>query len=81
MPPVAPMRIGISDSVSSGSTSKNDLNSPLNEALNAGVTAMTPSASATVPNASSSGGEGNPLNIASMIACPRGGVRRTTTRP
>jgi hypothetical protein len=36
VPPVAAISTGISDSVSSGSASKNDLNSALNEALKAG---------------------------------------------
>jgi hypothetical protein len=36
VPPVAAISTGTSDSVSSGNTSKNDLNSPLNEALKAG---------------------------------------------
>jgi hypothetical protein len=38
----------MSVSDSSGSTSKNDLNSPPYDALNAGVTATSPSAEATV---------------------------------
>jgi hypothetical protein len=71
VPPVAAISTGTSDSVSSGSTSKNDLNSPLSEALNAGVTAITPSASVTVSKAHSSSDEANLASIAFVIARPR----------
>jgi hypothetical protein len=66
------MSTGMSDSDSGGSTSKNDLNSPLNEALKAGVTAMTPSALATVSKADSSSVATSPVSIASMIGRPSG---------
>src|SRR5687768_4762304 len=72
------MRTGMSVSVSSGSTSKNDLNSPPKLALNAGVTATRPSAEATVSNASSSSVLAKPVVIASAIDRARG--RSSTTR-
>src|SRR5262249_24111022 len=62
VPPVAAISTGISDSVSSGSTSKNDLNSPLNEASKAGVTAITLSASATFSKADSSSELAKPVS-------------------
>ena len=62
----------MSVSDSGGSTSKNDLKSPLNEALKAGVTAITPWTLATISNADSSIGPTKPVSIASMIGRPSG---------
>ena len=47
MPAVAAISTGLPSSASSSSTSKNDLNSPLYDALKTGVTAITASAAAT----------------------------------
>ena len=78
MPPVAPISTGMSVSDSSGSTSKNDLNSPPKLALKAGVTATSPSAEATVSKASSSSVLAKPVVIESAIERARG--RSSTTR-
>ena len=79
MPAVAAISTGVPSSAPASSTSKNDLNSPLYDALNTGVTAITASAAATDATASASAPDGNPVSRLSVIACARSRSSTTST--
>lgn len=81
VPPVAATSTGLPVSAVFSTRSKNDLNRPLYEAVNTGVTAIRPSAPVTAESASSRAADGKPDTRwpAMSTARSRSSITRTST--